>query len=97
MHACEPRYNVRAATKLEMPLVEVNVACCDNAETNAHFKKVYLATRVEVDTMAEKQIKASDFARVYTGLLSRPEIKSCWVSVAKNEDLGDLKYKKKIA
>jgi hypothetical protein len=76
-----------------------NVACRDNAETNVRFNEVYLTTRVEVDSLAEQtgSMKASDFASVYTELLSRPESKSCRISVATNKDLKDLKYKKKLS
>ncbi|OKL57312.1 hypothetical protein UA08_07496 [Talaromyces atroroseus] len=75
-----------------------NVACRDNENTNVRFNEVYLQTRVEVDSSAEKTgaMKASDFAHVYTELLSRPDIKSCRISVATKNDLTDLKYKKKI-
>ena len=75
-----------------------NVACRDNAETNVRFNEVYLATRIEVDSMAEQSgsMKASDFSIVYTEMLSRPEIKSCRISVYTKEDLKDLKYKKKV-
>lgn len=76
-----------------------NVACRDNTSTNVRFNEIYLATRVEVDSSAEKTgaMKASDFAKVYTELLSRPDIKSSRINVATKEDLKDLKYKSKIA
>jgi len=76
-----------------------NVACRDNTDTNVRFNEVYLACRVEVDSVAAQSgaMKASDFAKVYTELLSKPEIKSSRVSVATKADLTDLKYKKKIA
>ncbi|CRG86678.1 hypothetical protein PISL3812_03688 [Talaromyces islandicus] len=75
-----------------------NVACRDNEETSVRFNEVYLGTRVEVDSVASQTgaMKASDFASVYTELLSRPDIKSCRISVATKDDLTDLKYKKKI-
>lgn len=75
-----------------------NVACRDNADTNVRFNEVYLGCRVEVDESAVKTgaMKASDFARVYTNLLSRLEIRSSRVSVYTHEDLEDLKHKKKI-
>ncbi|EED13656.1 short-chain dehydrogenases/reductase, putative [Talaromyces stipitatus ATCC 10500] len=75
-----------------------NVACRDNENTNVRFNEVYLATRVEVDSVAEKTgaMKTSDFANVYNELLSRPDIKSSRITVATKNDLKDLKYKKKI-
>jgi hypothetical protein len=59
---------------------------------------VYLGARVEVDSVAEQTgaMKSSEFADVYTELLSRPEIKSSRISVATRDDLKDLKHKKKI-
>lgn len=76
-----------------------NVACRDNETTNVRFNEVYLACRVEVDSSAEKTgaMKASDFAKVYTELLARPDIKSERITVATQNDLTDLKHKKKIA
>lgn len=75
-----------------------NVACRDNAETNVRFNEVYLACRVEVDSVAAKRgsVKASDFAHVYEGILSRSEIEGCRISVYGPQDLTDLKYKKKL-
>lgn len=75
-----------------------NVACRDNEETSVRFNEVYLGTRVEVDSVASQTgaMKASDFASVYTELLSRPDIKSSRISVATKDDLTDLKHKKKI-
>ena len=75
-----------------------NVACRDNAETNVRFNEVYLACRVEVDSVAVKtgSMKASDFSRVYEEILSRPEVRGCRVSVHGPQDLNDLKYKKKL-
>jgi hypothetical protein len=76
-----------------------NVACRDNAtKTNVRFNEIYLACRVEVDSVAARtgSMKASDFSRVYEGILSKPEIRGCRVSVYGTGDLDDLKYKKKI-
>jgi hypothetical protein len=74
-----------------------SVACRDNAETNVRFNEIYLACRVEVDSVALKtgSMKASDFSSVYEEILSRPEIKGCRVGVHGEHDLKDLKYKKK--
>jgi len=75
-----------------------NVACRDNAHTNIRFNEVYLATRVEVDSVAAVSgaMKSSDFASVYEEILSRPEIKGCRITVAGKEDLKDLKYRRKL-
>ena len=75
-----------------------NVACRDNETTNLRFNEVYLACRVEVDSSAETTgaLKASDFAKVHTELLSRPDIKSSRFTVATQNDLTDLKHKKRI-
>lgn len=75
-----------------------NVACRDNAETNVRFNEVYLACRVEVDSVAVKTgaMKASDFSKVYEQILSRPQIRGSRVSVFGPQDLEDLKYKKKL-
>ncbi|KAF5869563.1 putative short-chain dehydrogenase reductase sdr protein [Botrytis fragariae] len=76
-----------------------NVACRDNTDSSVRFNEVYLNCRVEVDSSAAKTgaMKSSDFARSYTELLSRPEIKSSRIIVSTNDDLEDLKHKKKIA
>ena len=62
------------------------------------FNELYLACRVEVDTAAEQNgtMKSSDFARVYEAMLGRSEIDACRVIVKGPEDLGDLKFKKKM-
>ncbi|ATZ49135.1 hypothetical protein BCIN_04g03210 [Botrytis cinerea B05.10] len=75
-----------------------NVACRDNTDTSVRFNEVYLNCRVEVDSSAAQTgaMKSSDFARSYTELLSRPEIKSSRIIVSTHDDLKDLKHKKKI-
>jgi hypothetical protein len=75
-----------------------NVASRDNAETNVRFNEVYLALRVEVDSVAIQHgtMKASDFSIAYEKILSRPEIKGCRISVHGREDLENLKYNKKL-
>jgi len=75
-----------------------NVACRDNEKTSVRYNEVYLGARVEIDSVAEGTgaIKSSEFADVYTELLSRPEIKSSRISVATKDDLKDLKHNKKI-
>jgi hypothetical protein len=74
-----------------------NTASKENADTNVRFNEIYLAFRVEVDENAEKHgvTKASDFARVYEGVLEREEIRSSRVSVYDEGDISDLKFEKK--
>jgi NAD(P)-dependent dehydrogenase (short-subunit alcohol dehydrogenase family) len=78
-----------------------NVACRENAKTNIRFNEVYLACRVDYDSVAEEKggncISASEFAGNYEELLSRSDINGCRVSVLKPEDVRDLKYQKKLA
>ncbi|TGO11645.1 hypothetical protein BTUL_0105g00350 [Botrytis tulipae] len=75
-----------------------NVACRDNTDSSVRVNEVYLNCRVEVDSSAAQTgaMKSSDFAHVYTELLSRPEIKSSRIIVSTYDDLKDLKHKKKI-
>ncbi|THV47560.1 hypothetical protein BGAL_0302g00020 [Botrytis galanthina] len=75
-----------------------NVACRDNTDSSVRFNEVYLNCRVEVDSSAAQTgaMKSSNFARAYTELLSRPEIKSSRIIVSTHDDLEDLKHKKKI-
>lgn len=78
-----------------------NVACYENTNTNIRFNEVYLCYRVDYDSVcAEKgtadRIKASDFARVYEGILANKEIKACRISVYGPEDVEQLKYDKKL-
>ena len=70
----------------------------DLEETDVRFNELFLSARVEYDSDAEKHglMKASDFARAYEQILARPEVKGCRVSVYGHEDLGDLKFKKKV-
>lgn len=78
-----------------------NVACLENVKTNIRFNEVYLCYRVDFDSVAEKKgtadrIKASDFARVYEGILANKDIDACRVSVLGPGDVDDLKYRKKL-
>ncbi|KAF7882707.1 uncharacterized protein EAF02_006070 [Botrytis sinoallii] len=90
----------RAATAISQgPLFSMaNVACRDSTDSSVRFNEVYLNCRVEVDSSAAQTgaMKSSDFARAYTELLSRPEIKSSRIIVSTHDDLKDLKHKKKI-
>ncbi|KAF2670948.1 short-chain dehydrogenase/reductase-like protein SDR [Microthyrium microscopicum] len=76
-----------------------NVACRENAKTNIRFNEVYLACRVDYDSVAEGKgvISSSKFADNYEQILSRPDIKGCRVSVLKPEDIEELKFEKKLA
>ena len=78
-----------------------NVASLENAKTNIRFNEVYLCYRVDFDSVAEEKgaagrIKASDFARVYEGILANKNIDASRVSVYGPQDIDDLKYKKKL-
>ena len=78
-----------------------NVACRENAKTNIRFNEVYLSYRVDYDSVCEEKgtdnrMKASDFARVYEGILANKNIKASRVSVFGPQDLDDLKYKPKL-
>ena len=75
-----------------------NVACRENATTNIRFNEVYLCYGVDYDSVSDKRaMKASDFARVYEGILANEKIKACRVSVYSPQDIADLKFSKKIA
>lgn len=76
-----------------------NAACRENATTNVRFNEIYLGTRVEVDAVAARtgNMKSSEFARVYERILSRPEVRSCRVTVLGRSDVENLNFKKKIS
>jgi hypothetical protein len=78
-----------------------NVACRENAKTNVRFNEVYLACRVDYDSVAEElggnRMSTSEFAGNYEEILSRPDISGCRISVLKPEHVRDLKYEKKLA
>ncbi|OBT66662.1 hypothetical protein VE03_03935 [Pseudogymnoascus sp. 23342-1-I1] len=91
---------LRAAPGISQgPLFSMATAACrEIAGTNVRFNEVYLDRRVEIDSVAEKTgaMKSSDFSNVYSGILARPEIEGCRVTVKYDEDLKELKYKKKL-
>lgn len=91
---------LRAAPGISQgPLFPMATAACrETAGTNVRFNEVYLDRRVEVDSVAEKTgaMKASDFSNVYSGILAHPEIEGCRITVKDDEDLKELKYKKKL-
>jgi hypothetical protein len=74
----------------------VPAAIRELAGTNVRFNEVLLACRVEVDSSAEQTgaHKASDFARVYDGILKKPEIDAARVFVFSSADFDDLKFEK---
>ena len=77
------------------------VAVRENAKTNIRFNEVMLSCRVDYDSVAEEKgpegvIKASDFARVYEGILQNKDIRGARVSVQGPGDLDQLKYKPKL-
>lgn len=74
-------------------------ACRENEHTNVRFNEVYLAFRVEVDEMAERNrvVRASDFAAVYEEILARKDIRSSRVRVVNPaEDMKSLKAERKF-
>ena len=74
-------------------------ACRENEYTNVRFNEVYLAFRVEVDDMAERNgvVRASDFAVVYEQMLARKDIRSSRVRVVNPlEDMKNLKVEIKF-
>jgi hypothetical protein len=60
-----------------------NVACLKNADTNVRFNEVYICCSVDFDPGEENgvaaDIKVSDFARVYEGILADKDVKACRV------------------
>lgn len=66
-------------------------------DTNVRFNELYLALRVEFDSVAEtnKTVKSSDFARAYEKILSESNLKSCRVRVDRLEDLAEPKVEQK--
>lgn len=74
----------------------------ENRDTNVRFNEVYLAFLVNVDEEAVKEeaakngvVKASDFARVYEGLLARDEIRGARVLLSGPGDIGTLRWESK--
>jgi hypothetical protein len=75
-----------------------NVACRENTETNIRFNEVYLAFRVDYDSVAKEKgvTSSSEFGKHYEELLSRPEIRATRVSLMKPGDVQELKFAKKL-
>ncbi|KAK4063805.1 hypothetical protein H0G86_006971 [Trichoderma simmonsii] len=81
------------------PLFSMATAAArENEKTNVRVNEVYLMFRVEVDEDAAQHgvTSASEFAAVYEGILSNPEIRSSRVRVASPADIKDLKWTKKF-
>ncbi|PNP57474.1 hypothetical protein THARTR1_02472 [Trichoderma harzianum] len=81
------------------PLFSMATAAArENEKTNVRVNEVYLMFRVEYDEDAAKHgvISSSEFAAVYEGILSNPEIRSSRVRVASPADIKDLKWAKKF-
>jgi hypothetical protein len=79
-----------------------NVACRENADTNVRFNEVFLSYRVDYDAVCDEKgtdnrMRASDFAKVYEGILGNPDIKGTRVTVRGPADVESLKYKPKLA
>ncbi|KAF3074329.1 hypothetical protein CFAM422_003351 [Trichoderma lentiforme] len=81
------------------PLFSMATAAArENEKTNVRVNEVYLMFRVEVDEDAAQHgvTSSSEFAAVYEGILSNPEIRSSRVRVASPADIKDLKWAKKF-
>jgi hypothetical protein len=70
----------------------------ENAETNVRFNEVLLALRVEVDQSALQTgaTKSSELAAVNEGILAKPKLRSCPISVRSRADMTNLKYKSAV-
>jgi NAD(P)-dependent dehydrogenase (short-subunit alcohol dehydrogenase family) len=68
------------------------------ANTHVRFNEIYLAARVEVDSVATKNgtIKASQFGNVYEEILKRQDIKSARVIVMGKEDVETIRFHSKL-
>ncbi|KAK4506121.1 hypothetical protein PRZ48_004086 [Zasmidium cellare] len=78
-----------------------NAAILENAQTNIRFNEVCLKYRVDYDSVSEgrtagQSIKASEFARVYEGVLERREVDGCRVVVEGKGDVEVLRFEGKI-
>ncbi|KAL6812160.1 hypothetical protein J3E69DRAFT_167752 [Trichoderma sp. SZMC 28015] len=81
------------------PLFSMATAAArENEKTNVRVNEVYLMFRVEVDEDAAQHgvTSSSEFAAVYEGILSNPEIRSSRVRLASPADIKDLKWAKKF-
>lgn len=73
-------------------------ACRDHENTNVRFNELFLGMRVEVDQAAAQNgtVPSSVFSGVYEQILSRPDIRSCRVSVLEVDDMRSLKFERKF-
>ncbi|KAM0462130.1 hypothetical protein ACHAO4_001325 [Trichoderma viride] len=81
------------------PLFSMTTAASrENEKTNVRVNEVYLMFRVEVDedAAAHGVSNSTEFASVYEGVLSKPEIRGSRVRVASPADFKDLKWAKKF-
>ncbi|GFP57563.1 hypothetical protein ACSS6W_010102 [Trichoderma asperelloides] len=81
------------------PLFSMTTAASrENEKTNVRVNEVYLMFRVEVDENAAAHgvSSSTEFASVYEGILSNPEIRGSRVRVASPADFKDLKWAKKF-
>lgn len=76
------------------------VACRELADTNIRFNEVFLNLRVDYDAVAKEKgggsMAASEFARHYEEILSRPEVNACRVSIRAPGDVRELRFEKKL-
>lgn len=71
-------------------------AARENERTNVRFNEVFLAFRVEVDESAKEHgvTSATEFAKVYEGILADEGIRSSRVRVDEVKDIKTLKQAK---
>lgn len=70
-------------------------------KTNIRFNEAYLDYRVEYDSQCEGEanawkMKASDYAKVYEGILDNKNIRGCRVICENPADLQKLRFVKKV-
>ncbi|KEF60375.1 uncharacterized protein A1O9_01935 [Exophiala aquamarina CBS 119918] len=70
-------------------------------KTNVRFNEAYLDYRVEYDAQCEGEanawkMKASDYAKIYEGILADKKIKGCRVICESPADLEKLRYEPKL-
>ena len=70
-------------------------ACRDNENTNVRFNELFLGVRVEVDQIAAS-VSCLAFSEVYEEILSRPDVRSCRVSVLGGEDIKKLRFERRV-
>jgi NAD(P)-dependent dehydrogenase (short-subunit alcohol dehydrogenase family) len=78
-----------------------NVAIRETADSKIRFNEVTLSFRVDYDSVVAEtgdawRTKASDFARLYQGVLANKQIKGCRVKATSPKDIDNLDYHKKL-